>query len=96
MMALFKSAEEKEERRINKEQALMDKYGVGSLSDPADRESVKRIANELLGSGWMETGLKLSFAKAEIQLPISLQRAMMEQNFIIIRQLDRIAKMLEK
>lgn len=94
-MALFKSAEEKAAKQESKEQALLDKYGVGNLSDPEDMESVRKIAQELAGSGLMEAGLKLQMAKAEIQLPISYQRAIMEQNFIIIRQLDKIAKALE-
>lgn len=94
-MALFKSAEEKAAKQELKEQALLDKYGVGSLSDPADKESVKKIARELIGSGLMEAGVKISMAKPVEQLPISFQRAMMEQNFIIIRQLDRISKLLE-
>ena len=44
----------------------------------------------------MEAGMKLAMAKPAEQLPISLQRAIMEQNFIMIRQLDRITKLLEK
>lgn len=95
-MALFKSADEKAAQAAAKEQALLDQYGVGALVDPEDRDSVRRIAQELVGSGMMETGMKLSMAKPEVQLPISYQRAIMEQNFIIIRQLDRIAKALEK
>ena len=79
-----------------KEQKMLEKYGVANLSDPEDIASVKKIAQELVGSGMMETGLKLSLAKAEVQLPISYQRTIMEQNFIIIRQLDKIAKLLEE
>lgn len=77
-----------------KEQKLLEKYGVANLNDPEDIESVKKIASEMVGAGLMETGLKLSMAKAEVQLPISYQRTIMEQNFIIIRQLDKIAKLL--
>jgi len=95
-MALFKSAEEKADQALAKERALLEKYGVASLSDPADMDSVRKIAQELAGSGAMELGMKLGMAKPEIQLPISYQRAIMEQNFIIIRQLDRIAKSLER
>ncbi len=95
-MALFKSAEEKQAEQEKKEQKLLKQYGVAGLSDPEDLASVKKIAQELVGSGMMEAGLKLSMAKAEIQLPISYQRAIMEQNFIIIRQLDKIARLLEK
>lgn len=91
-MALFSKKETPEE----KEQKLLEKYGVANLHDPEDIESVKKIAQELAGSGLMETGLKLSMAKAEVQLPISYQRTIMEQNFIMIRQLDKIAKLLEE
>ena len=87
-MAFFKSAEEKQAN-------LLEKYGLTSLHNAEDIASVQKIAEELAGSGLMEAGLKLAMAKAEVQLPISLQRAIMEQNFIIIRQLDRIATMLE-
>ena len=95
-MALFKSADEKAAMEDAKEIALLKKYGVAGLSDPKDKESVRKIAKELAGSGLMEAGMKLSLAKPAEQLPISLQRAIMEQNFIIIRQLDKISKLLEK
>ena len=94
-MALFKSADEKAEEQAKKEQKLLKKYGVDELSDPRDMDSVKKIAQELLGTGLMEAGMKISMAKAEVQIPISYQRAIMEQNFIMIRQLDRIAQLLE-
>ena len=93
-MALF--SKEPKETPEEKEQKLLEKYGVDHLSDPEDIASVKKIAQELAGSGLMEVGLKLSMAKAEVQLPISYQRTIMEQNFIIIRQLDKIAKLLSE
>ena len=95
-MALFKSAENKSNEQERKIQAMLDKYGLGELSDPMDVYSAKRIAEELVGTGLMETGMKIGLTKPEIQLPILYQRAIMEQNFIIIRQLNRISKALEK
>lgn len=95
-MALFKSAEEKADEQAKKERKLLKKYGLESLSDPQDLESVKKIAQELLGTGLSEAGLKLSMTKPEITVPISYQRAIMEQNFIMIRQLDRIAQLLSE
>ena len=94
-MGLFKSEDQKEKERLEKEQKILAKFGVDALSDPADLGSVKKIANELLGTGFSEAGLKLSMARPEITVPISYQRAIVEQNFIIIRQLDRIGKLLE-
>lgn len=95
-MALFKSADSKAAEQAAKEQALLDKYGLSSLKNPEDLESVKKIAQELVGTGLQEAGMKLQLAKPEVQLPISYQKAIMEQNFIMIRQLDRITKLLEK
>ena len=95
-MAFFKSADDKAQEAQDKEQAMLAKYGLENLGDPQDAASVRKIVAELAGSGLMEAGLKLGMAKAEVQLPISYQRAMVEQNFIIIRQLDKLAKLLEK
>ena len=95
-MALFKSAEEKAAEQAAKEQAILEKYGMTGLSNPDDLASVKIIAQELVGATLLEAGMKLNMAKPEVQLPVSYQRAIMEQNFIIIRQLDRIAKLLDK
>ena len=48
------------------------------------------------GSHFFIGFLKLNMARAEFQLPISYQRAIMEQNFIMIRQLDKIIQLLNK
>ena len=82
----------KEEKQFEKQQKLLAKYNLTELSDPADIESVSNIAMELVGQGALEASVKMSFGKAEESVKISYLRAIMEQNFIIIRQLDRIAK----
>lgn len=94
-MALFNKSSAD---RGDKEQEMLAKYGLDSLSDPADIESVKKIVAELVGTGMMETGMKLGSlgSKAEDLLPVYYQRAILEQNWIIIRQLDKISKALEK
>lgn len=94
-MGLFDKGS-KEEKQARKEQEILAKYGLTSLTHTTDIESVKKIVNELVGTGMMEAGMKLSMsAKAEDQLQVCYQRAIMEQNFIIIRQLDRLAHLLE-
>ena len=40
--------------------------------------------------------MKLAMANAGDQLKVSYLRATMEQNFIIIRQLEKISKLLDK
>ena len=100
-MALFGGKdhkETKEEKEARKVQETLNRYDLQALSDPKDIDSVKRIVAELCGTDLMELGVifgagnEKDFAKQQMYY----QRAMIEQNFIIIRQLDRIAKLLEK
>ena len=78
---------------------LLERYGIDQLSDEQDMISVQRIATELLGTGLQEAGMTLSFGfgtKVSDRLQVYYQRAILEQNWIIIRQLDRIANLLER
>lgn len=95
-MALFKEKESKEEKQERREQELMQRYGLEELTDPKDKESVKKIVSELVGTGLMETGMKLAMGNAGDLLKVSYLRATMEQNFIIIRQLEKLNKLLDK
>lgn len=98
-MALFgnKDKETAEEKEARKQRAMLEKYGLHTLSDPEDVESVKKIISELLGTGLMEAGIKLGGGNEKDILKTQLyyQRTLVEQNFIMIRQLDRIASLLE-
>ena len=106
-MALFESKESKEEKKARKiaeaEQkqaekdfALLQKYGLTGLQDPEDIQSVRNIVSELRGTGLMELGITFGGGNdRDIQKnQMYYQRAILEQNFIIIRQLDRISKLL--
>lgn len=96
-MALFKSAEEKEALAKQKEYEMMQQYGLQSLTDPDDITSVRKIIQELSGTGMMELGVLLGAnEKYALKAQMLYQRALIEQNFIIIRQLDRIASKLDK
>ena len=79
-MGLFDSAEDKAAKALAKHhlEDISAKYA----------EAVQEINAELLGTGAMETGVKLSFGKAEDQLKIAYLRTLVEQNWIIIRMLD--------
>lgn len=94
-MALFNKGAE---NKADKTQEILAKYGLESMTDPADVQSVRKIIGELVGTGMMETGMKIGSigSKAEDILPVYYQRAILEQNWIIIRQLDRLNKALEK
>ena len=89
-MGLFASADEKAAKQEEKLNALMEKYGLENLS-PEYRDQVKKINNELLGSGLMEAGMRLILTtKPEDQLQITFLRTLVEQNWMIIRLLDEI------
>lgn len=83
-MGIFDSADEKTKKALEKHhlEEISEKYA----------EAVKEINAELAGSGAMETGMKLSFAKAEELVKVTYLRTLVEQNWIIIRMLDELTK----
>ena len=91
-MGLFGNGEDKKEQKI---QALMQKYGLENLSDPRDKQAVQNIAITLAGNKFIEVGTFLQGNSTDAA-KMSYLNAIMEQNFIMIRQLDKIAKLLEK
>lgn len=86
-MALF--GESKEEKKDRKVQELLDKYGLEELSDPRDVDSVKQIATKLAGSNLINIGTALSGLPQDVG-KMTLLQAIVEQNWIIIRQLDKL------
>ena len=87
-MALFNSTS-KEEKQIQKVYETLHKYGLEELSDPLDVESVKQIAAKLAGSNLIGIGTALSGLPQDVA-KMSLLQAIVEQNWIIIRQLDKL------
>lgn len=86
-MALFGT--DKEEKKAEKVYELLHKYGLQELSDPRDVESVKQIAYKLAGSNLINIGTALSGSAQDVG-KLSLLQAIVEQNWIIIRQLDKL------
>ena len=93
-MGLFGNGETKEEKKARKIQELLQKYGLDNLSDPRDLEAVKNISNNLAGNNLIELGTALQGNGVD-SAKLTYMRAIMEQNFIIIRQLDRLNRNLE-
>lgn len=87
-MALF-GGESKEEKQARKERELLEKYGVTDLSDPKDVESVKAIASLMAGNKMISAGAALSGSGID-SAKLDYLNILMEQNFIIIRQLERL------
>lgn len=94
-MALFKSQEELIAQEEEKLQALLEKYGVDDLRDPRDLEAVTNIASNMMSSNLMTVGMALK-GKSEVIAQVGFLRTMVEQNFIMIRQLDKISRQLAR
>ena len=90
-MALFGSGETKEEKQARKTTEILRKFGVDELSDPRDVAAVKEIAAEMAGNKMIEAGASLQGSGVDAA-KLSYLRILMEQNFIIIRQLDRLSR----
>ena len=80
---------------IEKLKATMQKYGLEDLRDDRDFKSCKNIAADLSGNKLMEVGSLLKGNPSDAA-KMSYLHAIIEQNFIIIRQLDRIANLLDE
>lgn len=89
-MALFNNAN-KEDKKTAKVEALLEKYGLQELKDPRDVESVRAIASSLMGNKLIELGTALS-GNGDDAAKMSYLSAIVEQNWIIIRLLDKLAK----
>lgn len=88
-MALFGNSEAKEEKKAAKAEALMARFGLEDLHDPRDLEAVKSISTALTGNKLIEFGTALSGSSEDVA-KLTYLRALVEQNFIIIRQLDKL------
>lgn len=94
-MGLFNNKETKEEKQEKQLQNFMDKYQLEDL-DEKDLVVLKRITNDLVGNNFFKAGMALSFAKPEEQAKVTYLSALTEQNWMIIRQLSRLNKNIEK
>lgn len=79
----------KEDKKAMKEQELLEKFGLTNLSDPVDSAAVKRIATQVTANNLQLVGSALRGKTEEVAM-ISLLQSLIEQNWIIIRQLDKL------
>lgn len=96
-MALFKSKDEKELKKEEKLEKLLEIYKVNNLYNKDDEDSIKEIVSFLSNNNLIELG---SFLTNDIntvsRINANYNRAIVEQNFIIIKQLDRLCELLKK
>lgn len=79
-----------------KYEKFLKKYHLEELTNKSDLDSVSKIYSELSGTGMMEFGASLTnlfgASKTEDLLTVYYLRTIIEQNFIMIRQLERISR----
>ena len=95
-MGLFKSQEEKQKIKEEKVKKMLEKYGLSNL--PTEYSTaIKNINDELAGSGLSEFGNLLAPDPAtSARVQTQFLNAIVQQNWIIIRQLDELNKNLKK
>lgn len=93
-MGLFGEKKTAEEKRAEKLQKFMDRYQLEELDDK-DLIVLQKIAGDLAGNQFFKAGMALSFAKAEEQAKVTYLSALVEQNWMIIRQLSRLNRSIE-
>lgn len=92
------SNSEKNQQKIQK---ALEKYGIESLRSDEDYNSAVAIMQSMAGTGLGAFGADLTdlgggnSERENLKLMRHYERAIFEQNWIIIRQLDRIASALE-
>lgn len=103
-------AKKKEEDKIalttpegqSKIKAQLEKFGLNIDDYSADElqsrnaQDTQKIAKNLTGNKLIEAGMGLSFAKAEEQAKVSYLGALVDQNWILIRQNEVIIRTLTK
>lgn len=95
-MGLFKSQEEKQQILEEKTKKILEKYELTDLSNEYIK-AVKNINSELAGSGLSEFGnLIAPDQNTSLRVQTQFLNAIVQQNWIIIRQLNDINKKLEK
>ena len=97
-MALFATAEEKELKKKEKEekefQKLVDRYHLKDM-DKEDYQLLRNASGYLVAHGIAEIGL-LAGGSLEDKLKIEKLGALQEQNWIIINQLLKLNRNIEK
>ncbi|MCC8074802.1 MAG: hypothetical protein LIO95_02465 [Clostridiales bacterium] len=87
----------KAEKERQKQDELLRKFGVEGLNDPKSVEIVRDISATLCGDDLIELGASLGGASEKDLLHQIYRHNQVQtrQNWLIIRQLDRIATALE-
>ena len=87
-MSLF-NKESREEKQQQRAQELLAQFGLENLNDETSKIACLDIMHGLAGNKLMDIGAALQGNSSDVAKQTYL-RALVEQNFIIIKQLDRL------
>lgn len=99
-MALFKSKDEKEQAKQQKNEEriarFLSYYNLDAI-DERDKSNILDMARQDTSLKFIDAGTFLSGNEKDFLQQIAYQQQLMrDQNFLIIKQLDRLNKNLEK
>ncbi len=88
---------EKQRKEEEKIATALARYGLDGLRNPQDIQSVRNIIAAQAGDGFFEFGQLLGGANEKdfLRQLYYQNKVLMEQNFILIRQLDEISSKLK-
>lgn len=92
---MFEGKEKRDEKQQRELEKFMARYQLEDL-DEKDLVVLRRITQDLAGNKWMKAGMALSFAKVEEQAKVTYLSALVEQNWMIVRQLSRLNVGIER
>lgn len=87
-MGIF-DKESKEEKQAKKAEELLAKYGLENVSDPLTIQALENITRTMSANKFVDVGTALG-GTAPDMAKLTYLRAICEQNFILIRQLDKL------
>jgi len=94
-MGLFSSREEKEEKKVQEMKKIIKKYKLENL-DENDLIVLRKIAIDLAEGEIIKTSMLRDEGNLENKLNITYLGALVEQNWMFIRQFDKLNKNIEK
>ena len=84
-----------EQKQVEKIDKFQSKYGLYDV-EPEDLEIIKDMALSMTANKLGEAGIALSFGKTEDNVKIGYLGMLVEQNWVIMNQLGRLNKNIEK
>lgn len=96
-MGIFssKTNEEKIDEAFKKYGLDMENYSQAQIKEE-NSKNLKQIAQDIIGNKWFKAGMALSFASADKQATIGYLSAIVNQNWILIRQNELIIRLLDE